>query len=225
MTSSLEQSSDVTPIVSSGVDLVDDTVRRINQMHDQAGLALAIAVGRLVVERFFAGDMDRVRSRDPSKDMSLRKLANHPDLRVSATQLYRCIAVSELCARLGVSPGEHRLGVSHLREVLGLPSPVQRQLIDAAIQHGWSRRQIAAEVREYRRGSADGRGRPALPPLVKAIHAWEKYVDESNPDYTPPISDSVLSRVDESERERLLRTVRAMKARCEEIERTLADDE
>ena len=58
---------------------IDDVVSALRHMQEAATLQFALAVGQLIAERLYGGDMDRYRART-AKDTSLRRLAEHPDL-------------------------------------------------------------------------------------------------------------------------------------------------
>jgi len=143
-------------------EVIDQAVRDLNRLYDRAGLEAALAAGKLVVDRFYAGDLQLARDTNPNKHVSFRKLASHPDLMISATILHRHVSIYEMCERLGVSPGKH-LGVSHLREVIGLSEKEQKRLLAKAEEQGWSRRQLEDAARKVRKKLHAGKGRRPLP--------------------------------------------------------------
>lgn len=154
-------------VVSDGV--IDQLVEELNRLHRSATFDLALTIGKLIVDRFYAGDLSTWRKRS-GKDASFRKLsarAGH-DLRAAASTLYRGVALYELTQRLGVSTWEH-LSVSHLRAVLGLPEGDQRALLATADAGQWSTNQLEAEARRIRGAQLGKRGRPRLPGFVKTV--------------------------------------------------------
>jgi len=90
-----------------------------------ATLDFTLRVGKVVVDSLYDGDLTAWRSR-ARKDYALRVLAASPDLPLSATALYRALAIYELSQRQP-NAWQH-LGVSHLRAVLGLPNETQNHL-------------------------------------------------------------------------------------------------
>ncbi|OIP28851.1 MAG: hypothetical protein AUK47_28915 [Deltaproteobacteria bacterium CG2_30_63_29] len=196
--------------------VINQTVRDLNDLIDRTGLDVALKVGELLIERFYGGDVALTRDTNPSKHVSIRKLAKHPDLPVKATVLHRHISIYVMCKHLGVSPGGH-LGVSHLREVLGLPEKDQKRLLAKAEEKGWSRRTLEAEAKKVRESLNVGRGRRPLPGFVKGIRGLSKYV-EGKTDMFGDFDDEHLAALAEDEVEALYKTVTAMRLKCEELQ-------
>lgn len=88
---------------SASARVVDGTARRIRDLHRSAGLQFAYDVGRVVLERFYGGSLEQFRQRAPT-DSSLRALARHPELGLSASALYQAIGIFELLERYGGVP-------------------------------------------------------------------------------------------------------------------------
>ena len=89
--------------------------------------------------------------------------------------MYRACGLVELEDRLGVST-LLRLSASHGFAVLGLPGPVQEQLLTTAQQEQLSVRQLqalAAEQRPKRKA-----GRKSKPAFVKSLARFKKWVDD-----------------------------------------------
>jgi hypothetical protein len=162
-------------IVSDAV--VEALVRELNDLHRSATLEFALKVGRLIVQRFYGGDLTAWRSH-AAKEASFRKLAARADrdLHISVSSLYRAVALFELCARIDISARKH-LGVAHLRAVLGLPAEQQQRLLRDAHDGAWTVRQVVAEAGKLR-DKMDGRGRPPLLPFVKTVRRVSRLLDE-----------------------------------------------
>jgi hypothetical protein len=155
-----------------GLPVNDDSINRLvadlADLQARAALNLALEVGQLVVERVFDGDLACLRSKDPTKDVSLRKLASHPDLPFAKSTLFNAIGTDEVVERLG---GVHTCGqltASHYRTVLGLPHKAQEELLTEANEEGWSVRKLAEEASKL---SSSKGGRPALSEAVKVLGA------------------------------------------------------
>lgn len=84
-------------------DRVERAVQRLGAVIGATSLQLALAIGRVVIEELYSGDLSRWRLRGP-KDHSLRRLANDPRLTISASALYRAIGIYELKVRLPDHP-------------------------------------------------------------------------------------------------------------------------
>jgi hypothetical protein len=143
------------PVGGAQDDPVELVVRKLNVICKAATLEFALAVGKLIVDGFFGGDISRCRSRDPRKDVSLRKLARHPDLPLSRSALYRSIAIYELCERLSIRRWRH-VSTSHIRLVLPLPTDAQERLLRLAEVNGWTVRQLDEEIGGTARDAPSG---------------------------------------------------------------------
>jgi hypothetical protein len=200
--------------------LVDQLVAELNQMQGAAALDLALRMGRLIVERFYAGDV-AIWRRHRAKEMSYRRLAARADndLKVSASTLYRSVALYELTSRLSTE-GISALTMTHLRAVLGLPDGTQMVLLENAARLSWSTDRLEKEALTIRASLSVRRGRPAAPPLIRAVRklvAGWKDIEEvlRSPDPSP------LSRDDA---EQVYRTVDDLKVRLDRLGRRLVAD-
>lgn len=120
-------------------------VLQLNAICRAATLDFALAVGKLIIEKVYAGDLDRWRDRNPKKDLSLRRIATHHDLPMSPAALYRSIAIFEICERLGVRSWKH-VSTTHIRLVLPLPPEEQARLIRDTETNRWPARRLDQEV-------------------------------------------------------------------------------
>jgi hypothetical protein len=127
------------------MDHVEYVVQQLNALGKEATFAFACRVGQLVIDGFYAGDINRWRDRSPNKDLSFRKLSKHHDLPMSACALYRSVCIYELCERLGVRSWKH-LSTSHIRLVLPLPPTEQERVLRLAEKSAWSVRRLDEEV-------------------------------------------------------------------------------
>ncbi|PRP94737.1 hypothetical protein ENSA5_40600 [Enhygromyxa salina] len=198
---------------------LDELARALSELGKDGSVEQAVEMGRLVIERLYGGDLSAWRGRGP-KAHSLRALARRSDLPVSSSALYRSIALYELSLRLG---GVERwtamgLGISHLRQVLGLPSAKQRRLLDSAARNSWTvaeleRAAVAVRERSPERGSRGGR--PRLPRFVKSVNRLRKATEEmfGDLDAAADMSPERLTELRD-----VLSTIRV---RCAELDRAL----
>lgn len=205
-----------TPVTDATLDRL---VATLNTMQRAAGFAFAREVGWLLVNELYGGDLAGWRSHG-EKDASFRKLAARAEdgqLQMSAASLYRCVALVELEARLGVSAWKH-LGLAHVRAVFGLPESDQARLLRRADDEGWTvdqieRRAAAVRKRLHRRG-----GRAPLPAFVKGIGKLGRMLEDRDEVFGDL---EALEALDPASAARLCDTVRAMKAQCEALEARL----
>jgi len=212
MSSDLEPGADQTALVVPN-NVIESTVARINRLARETTLKLAQEVGRIVVEEFYRGDLEVLRRRG-AKDASLRKLAEHPSLSVSASDLHRSIGIYELCDRLGVWDWQH-LTKSHFRAVMGLPEKKQARILQNAEEKQLTVAQIEREAKKARK--SDGRGRPPLPAFQKAINRFDKLVESGE------LVDDLdkLETMDTAEIEALYKKVTGAKLAMEQLQEAL----
>jgi CheY-like chemotaxis protein len=142
--------------------LVERVVGQLNAVCKKATFHFALAVGKIIVEQFYAGDLGAWRERGP-KDASFRKLARHPNLAMGASMLYGSVAIYELAQRFEIADSS-RLSTSHLRSVLALTEPEQERLLRAAEANSWSVARLCDEIARTcpeRAGNRGGRKRQA----------------------------------------------------------------
>ncbi|HMA94055.1 MAG TPA: hypothetical protein VKP30_15290 [Polyangiaceae bacterium] len=144
------------------------TIHQLNVLTRVATLEFALGVGKVVVDTLYDGDLSAWRSR-ARKDHALRALAASPDLPLSASVLYRALAIYELSRRNVQGMDWRHLGVSHLRAVLGLPGEIQSRLLATAEAESWSVARLEREVLVLRSPSRCSGGRKPTPACVKSI--------------------------------------------------------
>lgn len=138
-------------------------------------LKLAVEVGKLVIHDLHGGDLTSWRHRG-EKDLSLRKLCEHPDFpeNLSPSEIYRAVGIFEMSTRLDIWAWK-KLEYSHFRAVLPVLPELQAGFLDKAEAEGWTVAQLESEVAGLRRLDPGRRGgRPALPRFVKALNGLEK---------------------------------------------------
>jgi hypothetical protein len=161
---------------------LDDVVNQLNGICRSSSLEFALRVGAVIIHHFYGGDMAAWQERGPKLN-SFRRLAAHPDLALSAGALYRCVAIFEMCDRLRAASRWRRLGASHLRAVIGIPSEQQEALLNKANDERWTVQilQVKAQTLRSRR---DRGGRKAqsllekqLRTLDRCLVGWGKAID------------------------------------------------
>lgn len=144
------------------------TVHQLCILTRVATLEFALGVGKVVVETLYEGDLSAWRSR-ARKDHALRALAASPELPLSASALYRALAIYELSRRNVQGTGWRHLGVSHLRTVLGLSSEAQNRLLATAESERWTVARMEREALLLRARSRCSGGRKPVPTCIKSI--------------------------------------------------------
>lgn len=144
-------------------------IARIVQLKREAALTFALGVGEVVVEEILGGDLAQLQKRGP-KEVSMRHLAEHSMLPITARALYAAVGIYELFRRLqeDVRTSSH-LDYSHYEAVLPAPRDDQSKLLLDASRNGWSVRQlreVVASIEKRRRG-----GRRPTSELMRSVRA------------------------------------------------------
>jgi hypothetical protein len=156
---------------------IDRVVCELRQLYNCTGLELAIATGKLLLERIFGGDAVAWESRG-KKDTSFRRLELHPDLPFRASTLWKSVAVYLVSRRCPDLLQMHHLGPSHVQEVVGLADSLQDALLKRAQDEHWTVQQIRAERRRLESRDVKQHGRPRLPVFVKCLRQAREIVED-----------------------------------------------
>jgi hypothetical protein len=165
-------------------DVIDLVVRELNSFQHRASLEVALGMGKIIVDRFYEGDLTAWRMHK-TKEVSFRKLARRSgtDLSVSATFLYRAVALYEMARRLGARKMSN-LTATHLRVILGLPAEKQGELIAAAQENRWSSERLEREAVKERVNIGKRTGRPSSPLVLKifrrVVKDWKQFEEIVN---------------------------------------------
>jgi hypothetical protein len=119
-----------------------------------------LAIGKLILGRFFGNDEQSWRARRRNKDQSIRRLALRPDCPLGKSGLTEAVGVYVLSCRHPELNGFRRITPTHVGRTLSLKPAMALSLLQLAEKHGWSVREVAFETKKLRRAMGDRRGRP-----------------------------------------------------------------
>jgi hypothetical protein len=148
---------------------IEEVVTKLREIERTTGLERAVAIGKIVLERFFGGSAEAWRARRRNKNNSVRKLADHPDCPLSRSALGQAIGTYVVVQQLPCVSTFGHITASHVAALLHLPLDAQREWLETAEQRGWSVRQLQERVTTQRRVSGERRGRPRAPAARKAM--------------------------------------------------------
>jgi len=191
-------------------------VRQLRQICRDSSLEFALKVGAVVIHNFYDGDVSEWRSRGP-KVHSFRRLAEHPDLPLSPSALYRSVAIFELCQRSNAPSRWRQLGACHFRAVLGLAPELQDQLLAAANQEHWSVKTLSRAALEYRPGHARKGGRKPTSVLAKHLHSTQRCLESWQTHL-----EATLGALDPDEIEQGIRLLNRTRTTLDELASALA---
>lgn len=195
-------------------DPVARALADIRHLTRAATLQLALDVGEIVFHHIFDADAQRVRRRGP-KDASFRRLALHPELPMSATNLWRAVAIYEMSLRLPALTENPRLGVSHARAVLGLAPRNQEKLIALAEAEGWSVARLAQEAAQRRTGRGGRRRKTEIARVLDTLRRLTALPAAM------VLDRSAVERLSDEDVEAGLETLREATKRLDTLQRTL----
>lgn len=201
--------------------LLDEVVAEITELHLQAGLAYHLALGHLLLARFFGGDPAQYQVRG-KKHVTYRALATREDLPVSASTLFNAVAVTRQYRAL---PEEHasRLAMVHHRALLPLKSDeVRAKLAAEAVEKGLTGDKLRKEVARALQAGKDSerRGRPPLPGVVKTVNMFERVL--GNTDAFAGVEE--IKEMDADKQQEVAKTLTKLIKRCLEIRREIDPD-
>ncbi len=161
---------------TADVALVSQVVTAVNAAYEAGGLQTMRDIGKIVLERMFGGDIGRFHSVEKNH-ASYRALAGHPDLRVSASNLWYSVAIEDNFRLLGAAA--EQLSASQHRRLVHVRDEFARiELARRTIEECLTIEKLEAEISASRQ-PAEGqakRGRPALPTIVKQFGAFRRTV-------------------------------------------------
>jgi hypothetical protein len=147
--------------------LLRELVAEVGILRAQRSLELEIAVGKRIIEVLYNGKLVPWQRRGRS-DARYRELSRHPDLPVTAAELYRVISSYVVSVRIPRISTSKRLTPSHVHAVLPLaPAEQERLLSDSEVQ-GWSVRRLQVAVDELHVPRV-GPGRPRKAKVLRTL--------------------------------------------------------
>lgn len=149
--------------------VLDRVVDQLREIERQSGIERTLAIGELILRRFFGGDAAMWQDRRRNKNNSIRRLAARAECPFSKSALSEAVGV--YVATL-VSPCVRTLGhigPSHVAVVLSLDTPERERLLNQADQQRWSVRELRENVVRLRRSEGERRGRPSAGDEARAI--------------------------------------------------------
>lgn len=138
----------------------------------RSGWSRTLAIGELILKRFFDDDIRNWQTHRSDKESSLRRLALRCDCPLGRSALSEAVAVYVACREMPVRQARDQLSPSHVAAVLKLASSQRVTLLEQAIATHWSVRELRSQVSQVRKHGGERRGRPlASPPSAALTHA------------------------------------------------------
>lgn len=163
---------------------VDCVLEDLKELYARSGLERTLAIGELLLTRFFEGSPAVWKSRRRNKNNSIRRLAARKDCPLRRSALNDAIAVfAAVSATPSVRTYGH-IGTSHVAAAATLQADQRADLLRTAEARRWTVRQLKEEIVNWRRLQGDRRGRPPstgdtklLTAIVSAVARLERAMD------------------------------------------------
>ncbi|MGC4070216.1 MAG: hypothetical protein QM784_37260 [Polyangiaceae bacterium] len=151
------------------IDVLDDVVRELQEIERHTGIEKTLAIGELVLRRFFGGDPKLWRDRRRNKNNSIRRLADCEDCPFRKSALNDAVAIYVVSEHLPCVRSFGHIGAAHVATVLGLRTEEQERILLMAKEHRWSVRELKQRVVALRRSEGEKRGRPSVSRAGRAM--------------------------------------------------------
>jgi hypothetical protein len=194
---------------------IDSVVEQLHALETKIGLDRCIAIGGLILQRFFGGSPQIWRARSRNKNNSVRRIAQHPSCPLSKSSLSEAIGVHVVVQELPFVRTSGHIGASHVAAVLRLSLDEQRSWLERAEVEHWSVRELRAEIQMHRTKVTPEPQRPRLHASVvslrRAVRAFDRAVRAIQ--NAEELTEVDLDKIGELSREMLV-----LSARLDEIE-------
>ncbi len=134
-----------------------------------SGWSRTLAIGELILTRFFNGNIQEWRTHRWDKDASIRRLAQRSDCPLSRSALSQTVALYVACRDLPVGKIKDQLTPGHVAAALRLGPSQRIAFLERAIACRWTVREVRAQVAGMRRSDGEKRGRPRSSPARAAL--------------------------------------------------------
>lgn len=163
-----------------------------------------IEIGAFLLENFFDGDIKKVKDHAPKKGISLRKLADHPDIDISYSGLSRAISLAVQEKRLGAVATPQQLTPSHKVLLLNVDNVDEKKKLAKEVkQKKLSVRQFKEVLKKE--GHTKPRGRTA-----GKTKAAPKQVPSSLQFYLDPFEAIIKIKFDEAATEMTIPNIKKL---------------
>jgi hypothetical protein len=128
--------------------IYDEAVSFINERVENTKQTL-LEIGEFLLKRFFGDDINIVKSKQPGKGPSLRKLAKRDDINMSLTDLSRAVNLAAQEREIATVPTSEQLTLSHKEVLLGVKdSEAKKKYAEITVLENLSVRQLEARLRK-----------------------------------------------------------------------------
>ena len=149
--------------------LLSEVADKLKSIERTTALARTLAIGEVILNRFFGGDPNVWRERRRNKNNSIRRLAERPDCPYGKSALNEAVGVFVSVRHLPCVFSLEHISASHVGAVLRLPHTERERMLRRADEERWSVRQLRLEVVRLNRSVGERRGRPCADARQKLV--------------------------------------------------------
>ncbi|HWP09607.1 MAG TPA: hypothetical protein VNN72_27890 [Polyangiaceae bacterium] len=149
--------------------VLEQVVADLRDLQRRGGIERTLAIGELILNRFFGGDPAGWRDRRRNKNNSVRRLASRKDCPFSKSALNEAVAVYVASLTLPCVRTFGHIGASHVAAVLGLTEDDREPMLARAESGRMSVRELRRAIVQARRAEGERRGRPLLETPARAL--------------------------------------------------------
>ncbi|HET7543096.1 MAG TPA: hypothetical protein VFK05_24655 [Polyangiaceae bacterium] len=151
--------------------LVEQVARELRELERRTGIDRTLAIGELILTRFFGSNALAWRERRRNKNNSLRRLASRSDCPLSKSALHEAVGVYVAVLALPRVRTSGHITASHVASVLRLDETAREQILESADKERWSVRELRKNVVAFRRAKGERRGRPSRDAQARTLSA------------------------------------------------------
>jgi len=129
-----------------GDEAIEGAANELKAIERKVGLQRSIAIGEVVISRFFNGDVARWRDQRRNKRNSIRKLASHPSCPFSRSALNQAVGVCAVMRTFPEVADYTHVGATHVAATLHVPLVKQLAWLRIAEQEQLSVRELKARL-------------------------------------------------------------------------------
>ena len=129
-----------------GDEAIEGAANELKAIERKVGLQSSVAIGDVVISRFFNGDVARWRDQRRNKSNSIRKLASHPSCPFSRSALNQAVGVCAVVRMFPEVADYTHVGATHVAATLHVPMDKQRAWLRIAEQEQLSVRELKARL-------------------------------------------------------------------------------
>ena len=188
---------------------IEDAVTWINNKIRSNVHGTYLDIGNYILDRFFGGDLEQVKSFNPHKASSFRKLTERDDLMISKTNLYNSVHVTvQEKLLLPTVQLTEQLSFTHKVALLPLKSVEKKaELANKAIDEHLTVEELKEQVKEAKKEEPQSpAGRPTLPGFLKNLSKMYKIT--TGDDSLEGLNREIISGLKEDERLRVKEKIR-----------------